>query len=103
MYVVSVDVFVIPDKVDAFIEAILANARGTRQEPGNLRFDISQANDDADQFLLYEVYTNEAAFHAHQQTEHYKTWKATVADWMAKPRQGVKYHSLFPQDGAAWS
>lgn len=102
MYVVSVDVFVVPEKVDAFIEAILANAAGTGQEPGNLRFDVSQCNDDPGQFLLYEVYIDEAAFRAHQQTEHYKTWKATVADWMAKPRQGVKYQSLFPQDEAAW-
>ncbi len=102
MYVVSVDVFVIPEKIEPFIEAILANAIGTRQETGNLRFDVSQSNDDPSQFLLYEVYTDQAAFQAHQQTEHYKIWKATVADWMAKPRQGVKYHSLCPQDEAAW-
>ena len=102
MYVVSVDVFVVPDKVDAFIDAILANATGTRQEPGNLRFDVAQSNDDPTQFLLYEVYTDEAAFKAHQQTDHYKTWKSTVADWMAKPRQGVKYQSLFPEGEAAW-
>ena len=37
MYVVSVTVFVEPERVDDFVEAILDNARNTRNEPGNVR------------------------------------------------------------------
>jgi hypothetical protein len=44
-----------------------------------------------------EVYLDEAGFKAHQQTPHYLTWKATVADMMAGPRVGEKHHQLFPK------
>ena len=95
MYVVSVTVFVKPENRDAFIEATLENARNTRGEPGNARFDVAQAEDDPNRFLLYEVYASKGDFTWHQQTEHYLCWKAAVADWMAQPRQGIKHSSLF--------
>lgn len=99
MYVVSVTVHVKPDQVDAFIEATLDNARNTRQEPGNVRFDVSQKEDEPTRFLLYEVYESPEGFKAHQQTEHYLRWKAGVADMMAQPRQGIKHNSIFFGDG----
>ena len=99
MYVVSVTVFVKPEFVDRFKDAILDNARNTRTEPGNLRFDVAQAEDDPTRFLLYEVYRTKADFAAHQQTEHYLRWKNAVADWMAQPRVGVKHHTIFFGDG----
>lgn len=98
MYVVSVTVHVKPDVIDSFIEATLENARNTRQEPGNVRFDVSQAEEEKGRFLLYEVYTSKDGFTAHQQTEHYLKWRETVADWMAQKRVGVKHNSLFPVD-----
>ena len=100
MYVVAVTVFVRPEQVAAFIDATLDNARNTRREPGNVRFDVSQAEDDPNRFLLYEVYREKDDFAKHQQTEHYLRWKQTVADWMAQPRQGVKHHAVFFGDGA---
>ena len=96
MYVVAVTIFVKPQNLAPFTEATLDNARNTRKEPGNLRFDVSQAEDDPTRFLLYEVYREKDDFAKHQQTEHYLRWKAKVADWMAQPRQGVKHHSVFP-------
>ena len=39
------------------------------------------------------------AFKAHQQTPHYLRWKDTVTDAMSQPRQGVKHHSLFFDNG----
>ena len=99
MYVVSVTVHVKPEFVDRFVDAVLDNARNTRREPGNLRFDVSQAEDDPNRFLLYEVYHTKEDFAAHQQTEHYLRWKSAVTDWMAQPRQGVKHHPIFFGDG----
>jgi autoinducer 2-degrading protein len=95
MYVVSVTVHVRPESVGPFIEATLDNARNTRAEPGNVRFDVSQVADNPAQFLLYEVYRTGDDFRVHQQTEHYLRWKQAVAEWMAQPRQGVKHNSLF--------
>lgn len=99
MYVVSVTIFVKGEHTAEFIAATLDNARGTRKEPGNLRFDVSQAEDESNRFLLYEVYQTRDDFAKHQQTAHYLRWKETVAAWMAQPRQGVKHNSLFPDDG----
>ena len=99
MYVVSVTVFVKPEHAQSFMEATYENARHTRKEPGNLRFDVLQAEEDMARFLLYEAYRTKEDFARHQQTPHYLRWKETVAPWMAAARQGVKHHSLFFGDG----
>lgn len=98
MYVVCVTVHVLPEHVQGFIEATLENARQSRLEPGNVRFDVLQAEADPAQFFLYEVYRGKEDFASHQQTPHYLRWKETVAPWMAVPRQGVRHLSLFPGD-----
>jgi autoinducer 2-degrading protein len=98
MYVVSVTVFVKDEHVEEFIGATLDNARNTREETGNVRFDVLRCVDVGNRFLLYEAYTDEAGFRQHQQTAHYLRWRETVADWMAQPRLGVKHRSLFPED-----
>lgn len=95
MYVVGVTVYIKPDQLDSFIQSTLDNARHTRQEPGNVRFDVLQAEDDAARFLLYEAYQTKEDFAKHQQTAHYLRWKQSVAEAMAQPRQGAKHHSLF--------
>jgi len=95
MYVVSVTIMVKQEFVEPFVEATLDNARQTRKEPGNVRFDVSRCTDDPTRFLLYEVYRSPADFETHHQAPHYLRWKEAVADWMAKPRQGVKHESVF--------
>ena len=101
MYIVSVTVHVKPEHADAFVGAVLDNARHTRREPGNLRFDVSRAEDDPNRFLLYEVYYTKEDFAAHQKTAHYLRWKDAVAEWMAQPRQGVRHRAIFYGDAEA--
>jgi len=101
MYVVCVTVRVISEKVELFLQATLENARQSRQEPGNVRFDVLQAEAEPSQFFLYEVYRAKDDFARHQQTPHYLHWRETVAPWMSTPRQGVRHLSCFP-DAAGW-
>jgi (4S)-4-hydroxy-5-phosphonooxypentane-2,3-dione isomerase len=101
MYVVCVSIHVKEAHAAEFVEATLDNARHTRLEPGNLRFDVLRQEQDPNRFTLYEAYRTPADFVAHQRTGHYLRWKETVADWMAGPRVGVKHHSVFP-DEAGW-
>ena len=98
MYVVCVTILVKPDFVEQFRQATLDNARNTRNEPGNVRFDVLQAEDDPNQFMLYEAYLVKEDFAKHQQRPHYFRWKESVADWMAQPRQAVKSTDLFWSD-----
>ncbi|MCY2955018.1 MAG: antibiotic biosynthesis monooxygenase [Planctomycetota bacterium] len=95
MYVVCVTIFVKGESVQPFIDATLDNARNTRREPGNARFDVLQAEDDPARFMLYEAYQTKDDLARHQQTAHYLRWKQIVADWMAQPRQGIKHKSVF--------
>ncbi len=100
MEVTIVHVRVKPAHIADFIEATGINHRASIQEPGNLRFDVLQAEDDPSCFVLYEAYETLDDARRHKETEHYLTWRRTVADWMAEPRQGVPYTGLFPQSGA---
>ena len=102
MYVVCVTVRVKPGMEENFLAATLENARGTRLESGNLRFDVLRGEEDGARFFLYEVYRSKEAFTAHQQTDHYLKWKEAVKDWMAEPRKGAKYASVFPDQEEAW-
>jgi len=97
MYVVVVNVHVKPEAVDAFIAATADNHLNTRKEPANLRFDVLRRNDDSNRFVIYEAYSAEQGFSAHQQTAHYARWKEAVLPMMAEPRSAQKCTSLFPE------
>ncbi|BBL71052.1 antibiotic biosynthesis monooxygenase [Methylogaea oryzae] len=97
MYVTLVHVQVKPEYLDAFIAATGENHEQSIREPGNRRFDVVQSVEDPTRFVLYEAYASEADANLHKQTAHYLKWRDTVADWMATPRQGVRYEGLFPQ------
>ena len=97
MIVTCVHVYVKPEHIDDFIAATTPNHNESVLETGNLRFDLLQDEQDPTHFLLYEAYQSKAEAAAHKDTQHYKVWRATVADWMAKPRVGVKYQMLLPK------
>ena len=96
MVVTCVYVYVKSDHIDDFIAATKLNHENSIQEPENLRFDVLQDPNDPSQFMLYEAYESAAGAAAHKQTAHYLTWRETVADWMAKPREGKPYTVLAP-------
>jgi autoinducer 2-degrading protein len=97
MYVVCVRIQVVAGRADELITATLENARATRTEPGNARFDVLRAVEDSSRFTLYEVYASQKDFAQHQETAHYLHWKERVAALMAVPRVGEKHVSLFPE------
>ena len=100
MYVVCVRCEVQPEKLDSFVELATFNAKSSRQEPGNVRFDVLRGTTDPNLFRLYEVYNDEAAFKAHQATDHYARWKAEVGDHLTGPRQSEKFTSISPDPWA---
>ncbi len=103
MHLVCVHVHVKPEFREAFIDATLENARNSVQEPGNLRFDVLLQADDPNRFVLYEVYRDPPAADAHKQTPHYARWRDAVGSWMAEPRKGVRYETLFPTSESQWA
>jgi autoinducer 2-degrading protein len=96
MIVTCVHVSVKPENIDDFIKATTINHENSIKEPLNRRFDILQSKDNPTEFILYEAYENEEGAVAHKQAAHYLTWRKTVENWMAKPRQGIPYHVIAP-------
>jgi autoinducer 2-degrading protein len=101
MLIVHVFVHVRPESVDAFVEATLANARASVDEPGIVRFDLIQRDDDPARFLLMEIYRSPDALAAHKATAHYATWRDAVEPMMAEPRRSVRYGARWPEE-ARW-
>jgi len=97
MHVTIVHVWVKPDQVEAFIEASRLNHLASVQEEGNRRFDVLQDAADPTRFVLYEAYASAEDAAAHKETAHYLTWRQSVADMMAQPRQGIAHKGLFPE------
>jgi len=91
----TVTIHVRPEHADEFVAATLANARGTRTEPGNLRFDVLRSEDDPNHFLLDEVFRDEAAIAAHRAAPHYQAWAAAIEPWLAEPRTRVRSRPIF--------
>jgi quinol monooxygenase YgiN len=98
MVIVHVYVHVKAEKVQAFHDATVENARKSVQEPGIARFDVIQQQDDPERFILVEVYRSDADIAKHKETQHYEIWRETVAEMMAEPRRGVKFTNVFPAD-----
>jgi (4S)-4-hydroxy-5-phosphonooxypentane-2,3-dione isomerase len=101
MLVVHVRVRVKPGCVDAFRQATVENAKSSLQEPGIVRFDVLERNEDPTEFVLVEVYRSADAPLRHKETAHYAKWREAVAPMMAEPRASVQFSNVFPAD-AAW-
>ena len=98
---VTVFVHVLPESVEAFRTASLANAAASIREPGVVRFDVVQETDEPSRFVLFEVYRGQEGAAAHKQTAHYQTWRDTVAPMMAEPRTSKSYATVTP--AATWA
>ena len=97
MFVVHVHVRVKKDKVSDFIQATRENASASIHEPGIVRFDIFQTEQE-DSFILEEIYRTQSDSGKHKDTAHYKKWKNTVENMMAEPRSSVRMVNVYPAD-----
>lgn len=103
MQALVVTIQIKPGYKDAFMEAMLDDARGSVQdEPGCLRFDVLQDSEDPDRLHLYEVYRDQAAIEAHRAAPHYVKWRETTKDWHAVEPVRRVCTTVYPPD-SAWS
>ena len=99
MYALGVVIQIQPEHREEFIEAMLDDARNSvNVEPGCVRFDVLQDENDPNRIYLYEVYRDPAAFEAHTQTPHLIRWRETVKDWYAAPTVVYRAFNIFPTD-----
>jgi quinol monooxygenase YgiN len=100
MLIVHVFVHVKPERAGEFAAATLENARNSVREPGVIRFDVIQQEDDPTRFVLVEIYRSLADPARQKETAHYATWRDAVEPMMAEPRRSVKYRALWPEPPA---
>jgi quinol monooxygenase YgiN len=89
MFVLQVNIRIKPENVDAFMKKALENAREARKEPGCRQFDVLVDPKDSAKVMLYEVYDDEQAFEAHQQTPHFKKYVAEAVPLLASRERQV--------------
>ncbi len=101
MYIVHVLIHIKPEAIEDFRKATIINAQNSNKEPGIIRFDFLQQQDDPTRFTLVEIYRTPEDQLKHRETSHYNVWKDTVAEMMAEPRVGVKFSPIYP-DESSW-
>jgi (4S)-4-hydroxy-5-phosphonooxypentane-2,3-dione isomerase len=89
MFVLAVQIRIKPDNVEAFMSKLAENAKNARKEPGCKQFDVLVDPTDKTKVMLYEVYNDEKAFEAHQQTPHFKKYLAEAVSLLASRERSV--------------
>jgi quinol monooxygenase YgiN len=79
------------DKVAGILRRFLPDAQS---EPGTKLFLIGRGRENPAQFLFYELFRDEAAFKAHQESEHFKTCIAGEALPLLAKRERMQYALL---------
>jgi quinol monooxygenase YgiN len=88
-FVLEVQLRIRPENVDKFMQKCLENATNARREPGCRTFDVGVDPQDTTKVMLYEVYADEKAFEAHQQTPHFKKYLAEAVPLLASRERRV--------------
>lgn len=92
---IYVSLHITPADVEAFFAAsLISQEHSLAKEPGFLTMEFSQSVDDPTEWRFVEMLSDDDAVVQHKNTEHYFTWKAAVADFMATPRTGAKHWLL---------
>jgi len=84
LLVMAVDYDVVPGQIDAFLAALKENGAASVKEPGCRELNVTVSQKDPNHVFIFEVYDNAAALEAHLATEHFKKYKATTKDMVAK-------------------
>jgi quinol monooxygenase YgiN len=79
------------DRVAGILARFLPEAQ---REEGAKLFLISRARENPAQFLFYELFRDEAAFKAHQESAHFKTYIAGQALPLLAKRERTQYALL---------
>jgi (4S)-4-hydroxy-5-phosphonooxypentane-2,3-dione isomerase len=67
----------------SFRARVRTQAEGTlAAEKDCHRFEICSSLENAEQIILYEIYTDEAAFQAHLSSPHFLAFKSDTQDWI---------------------
>jgi quinol monooxygenase YgiN len=88
-FVLVVNIRIKPENVDRWMKMALENAREARKEPGCRQFEVLADPKDRTRVMLFEIYDDDRAFEAHQQTPHFKKYLAEAVPLLASRERQV--------------
>jgi len=93
-FVLVVSIRIKPENVERWIPMALENARAARKEPGCRQFEVLVDPKDKAKVMLFEIYDDEKAFEAHQQTPHFKKYLAEAVPLLGSRERQVFTRAL---------
>ena len=98
-FVITVDFQLHPGALREFVPLMVENANKSRDlEPGCERFDVLLPKDAPDRVLLYEIYTDKAAFEEHLKAAHFLSFDRATKG-LIRDKKIVQY-TLENDDGS---
>lgn len=88
-------------EAEAVADILRRMAIAVKSEPGTLLFWPHRSSSDERVFFLYELFADDAAFAAHQQTDHFKTLVIGQALPKLARRERVQFMPLGPEAAMA--
>jgi len=90
-FIITVDFDLHPGAMREFLPLMVDNANKSRDlEPGCERFDVLLPKDSSDRVLLYEIYTDKAAFAEHLKAAHFLAFDSATKP-LIKGKRMVEY------------
>ena len=100
MYVVFANIHALPEHREDYLRTLLTHAEDTRAEPGCVRFDVLQDNEDSNCFRLYEVFRDQAAHDTHSAIPSTSATLSKLAEWRERPTVLHYCTNLSPTDSS---
>jgi len=92
--IISAQVFIQPEKVDAFLSATKDLIEKSRAEEGCVSYSLYQDPQDKTKFLFFEEWKNQAAVDFHFATEHFQKFGETLEECASAPAVITIYDSV---------
>lgn len=83
-----------PEHADRVAELLKAMIVHTRQEPGNIQYEVHRSSEIPSKFFLYEVYADEEAVKAHKESKYFKEYVLEGAVPLLEKRERSVYREL---------
>lgn len=97
MFAMLVEINIQEGKESEFLEVFTRNHVGTRNEPGNMRFDVLRDPVVKTRFYAYEVYKSEQALSEHRTTAHYQRCVKELEPIMSRARSKRVFNWVLPE------
>jgi len=92
--IISAQVFIKPEKVDAFLAATKSLIEKSRAEEGCISYSLYQDPQDKTKFLFFEEWKNQAAVDFHFATDHFVKFGETLGECASEPAVITIYDSV---------